>query len=80
MAVKMTLVGAMLQLKAGFTGLGPIVNSVVAERLAAEKVVTLQVTAHRLQEAEYKRGAGGCREFDHAHSAICSHCGQTQKV
>lgn len=42
-----------------FTRLGPVVDSVVAERLAAEQVVTLQVTAHRLQEAKHKRGAGG---------------------
>lgn len=61
MAAKMSPVGAFLKIKAGFTGLSPVVNSVVAERLAAEKVVTLQVTAHCLQEAKYKRGAGGCR-------------------
>lgn len=61
MAVKTTPVGAFLKIKAAFTGLSPVVNRVVAERLAAEKVVTLQVTAHRLQEAKYKRRAGGCR-------------------
>lgn len=61
MAVQTTAVGALLKRKAGFTGLSPVVNSVVAERLAAEKVVALQVTAHRLQEAKHKRRAGGGR-------------------
>lgn len=61
MAVKVTPVGAFpADGRRVFTGLGPVVNGVVAERLAAEKVVTLQVTAHRLQEAKHEGRAGGC--------------------
>ena len=47
------------QLNAGLTRLVPVINSVVAERLAAEKVVTLKMTAHRFQEAQHKGSAGG---------------------
>lgn len=46
----------------------------MAERLAAEQVVALQVATHRLQEAQHEGGAGGRRQLDHADAAVGSHC------
>lgn len=44
-----------------FTWLVPVVGGVVTERLAAEKVVALQVTTHCLQKAQHEESAGGRR-------------------
>lgn len=45
----------------------------MAEGLAAEQVVALQVAAYRFQEAQHKGGAGGRRQLDHADPPVRSH-------
>lgn len=52
----------------------------MAERLAAEQVVALQVATHRLQEAQHEGGAGGGGKLDHADAAVRPHWHQEQPV
>lgn len=60
-------------LPAGLTWFVPVISGAVAERLAAEQVVTLKMTTHAFQEAQHEGSTGGWRQSDHPNAAVCSH-------